>query len=118
MLRVSSLAFLLCSISPLAAQTIGGNATLSISTITTQVALPAPAATYPALMISEAIGDNEEVFFALGTSGSVTASNTSTALPSTGLCIQIGANITNIAAVGSNGTGHVYVSQWTRCPVK
>ncbi len=99
------------------AETFGGTATLSVSTGSNQVALPASTTKYPAILLQPGYGTTVNIFFNFGTSGSVTASTSSTILPGGGVCLtNVGAANTNIAAIAVGGTATLYVSQLSTCP--
>ena len=99
---------------PALAQTVGGNASLTAGTTTSSVALPASVKAYPALLIQPATGATVEAFYALGT-GSATATLTSAAVPSIGICINVGPN-NYFAGITAATTSIIRLTQLTVCP--
>ena len=98
------------------AQFVGGNATLSATTVSSNVALPANTETYPYAMIVPAEGSSNEVFYKLGMTSAITAATTSPALPSGGVCVNVGPN-GYVAAITGTSTATVRISQVTLCPM-
>lgn len=97
------------------AQSIGGNASLSVTTTTASVQLPASLTAYPAVVIAPAPGQNQEVFFKLGGS-SVAALLTSPSLPAGGICLaSVGPN-GYVAAITASGSSTLRITQLTQCP--
>ena len=96
------------------AQTIGGNASLSVTTSTSRVALPAVVGNYPAVLIQPVVGTTVEVFFKLG-DVTVTATTSSPTLPSGGVCLNVGP-ATYVAAITGASTATVRITQLTQCP--
>jgi hypothetical protein len=96
------------------AQTMGGNASLAVTTTTASVALPASVATYPCLLIMPALGATAEVFYALG-GPSVAANTSSAAVPSNGICLNAGPS-TFLAAITASGAATLRLTQLTVCP--
>lgn len=92
----------------------GGNATLSVSTSTGNVAIPASTATYPALLL---LNDGAvELNYELG-NGSVTATTSSARLPAGGfICIAFN-GATNVAAITASGTSTLALTQLSACPL-
>jgi hypothetical protein len=98
------------------AQSIGGNASLSVTTTTSNVALPVSGASYPALMIVPAIGTSTEVFYTVGNANTLAALTTSPSLPSGGICFpSVGPN-TYVAAITATGSATLRLTQMTQCP--
>ena len=98
------------------AQFVGGNATLSAGTVSSNVALPANTVTYPYVLIVPAEGSSNEVFYKLGLSSSVVATTSGPALPAGGVCINSGPN-TYLAGITGSSTTTVRVTQVTLCPI-
>lgn len=114
-LRGLALAFGLLAAMPCAlAQSVGGNASLSVSAGTARVAFPASPAAYPFALLAPAQGSAQEMFYKLG-DVTVTAATTGAALPPAGLCIAIGPN-TNVAAITASGSATLRVTQLSQCP--
>ncbi len=98
------------------AQSIGGNASLSVTSTSANVALPVATSQYPALMIVPSPTTTAEVFYALGGS-SVTAATTSPSLPAGGICLaNAGASNTYLAAVTAASTATLRITQLSQCP--
>ncbi len=112
--RLLIAAVLAASSLPCFGQTIGGNASLTAGTTTSSVALPASVTAYPALLIQPATGATVEAFYALGV-GSATATLTSAALPSIGICINVGPN-NYFAGITAATTSIIRLTQLTVCP--
>jgi hypothetical protein len=113
-MRIVSFLLLWLSITAASAQSIGGNASISATSTSSRVALPANTQPYPFVVIAPAsAGVTAEVFYALG-GASVVATLTSPALPAGGICLNVGPN-TNIAAITS-GTASVRITQLSVCP--
>jgi hypothetical protein len=99
---------------PAFGQGIGGNASLSVTTASSRVALPAAKATYPSAIVAPAAGSTQEVFYALGDS-TVAATTSSPSLPSGGICIANLGPATNVAAITATGTATVRITQVSAC---
>ena len=98
------------------AETIGGNASLSVTVATSNVALPASTATYPAVIIAPAPGTSQEVFYAFGKTSATAATLTSPSLPSGGMCFaNVGSNA-YVAAITASSTAMLRITQLTQCP--
>ena len=111
-----ALAALFCLHVAAFAQSIGGNASLSVTTTTSNVALPVSGASYPALMIVPAIGTSTEVFYTVGNANTLAALTTSPSLPSGGICFpSVGPN-TYVAAITATGSATLRLTQMTQCP--
>ena len=96
------------------AQSIGGNASLSVSGSTSNVAFPVlPVGQFSSAIIAPAFGTTVEIFYKLG-NGSVTAATTSASLPSGGICVNIGPN-TNVAAITGGSSANLRITQITSC---
>jgi hypothetical protein len=109
---------LLLSVAGAGAQAIGGNASIAVTTTSANVQLPASLQTYPVVLLTQAPGSTQEVFFALGTSNAVVATTSSPALPQTvGTCINVGPNGW-IAAITASATATLRITQTTTCPVR
>lgn len=114
-LRGLALALGLLAAMPCAlAQSVGGNASLSVTTGTARVPFPANAISYPFALLAPAQGSAQEMFYKLG-DVTVTAATTGAALPPAGLCIAIGPN-TNVAAITASGSATLRVTQLSQCP--
>lgn len=101
---------------PAHAQQIGGAATLTATSTSSEVALPALTSSYPALLISPAPGTTTETFYAFGKNSSVTATTSSPALPPGGMCFSnVGPN-TNLAAITASGSATLRLTQLSQCP--
>jgi len=111
------IAFVFYSLSIVAvlAQAIGGNNSLSVTTTTANVALPASAA-YPAVLIVPAPGSTGEVFYNFGTTNAVTATVSSPSLPNGGICFASQGPKTYLAAITSSGAATLRITQLTQCP--
>jgi hypothetical protein len=99
---------------PCLAQSMGGNASLTAAVSSSRVALPAPVASYPALLIQPATGATVEAFYALG-GPSVAATLASPAVPSNGVCVAVGPN-TYLAGITASSTSILRLTQLTSCP--
>jgi hypothetical protein len=100
------------------AQAIGGNASIAVSAVSSNVQMPASLTTYPVVLLTQAPGSTQEVFFALGTTNAVAATTSSPALPQTvGTCVNVGPNGW-IAAVTASATATLRITQMTTCPVR
>lgn len=108
--------WLLLSVIMASAQIIGGNASLSVTTTTGSVALPASTATYSSLLISQPAGSTQEVFFALGGS-TVVATTGSPSLPPGGVCLNVGPN-TYLAAITAQAVATLRLTQLSVCPLR
>jgi hypothetical protein len=107
-------ACLLAAPVPAAAQSIGGNASLAVTTGSARVPFPVtPPANFPAAIIAPAPGTTAEIFYALGNS-SVVATTSSPSLPSGGICLAVGPN-TNLAAIVASGSATVRITQVSSC---
>lgn len=111
-----ALVFLATSCVCAAAQVIGGNASLDVTTTSGRVALPASTLGYPAILIAPAQGSTEEIFYSLGDS-SVVATATSPALPTYGICFQGAGGNSYVAAITATGTATLRITQLTQCPI-
>jgi hypothetical protein len=113
----TAVALLLAFIGAALAQSIGGNASLSVTASSSNVQLTANVVNYPALLIDyNSAAPTVEVFYALGTSNTVAATTSSPALPPGGICINGGPN-TWVAAIGSAaGPTVVRITQLSVCP--
>ena len=100
-----------------AAQSIGGNVSIAATTSSANVQLPANTVTYPFVFLAPAVGATVELFYALGTSNAVTASNTSPALPAAGICLAVGPN-SWVAGIAGSGTGTLRITQMSTCPLR
>ena len=113
---LTTAAFSIALASPALAQSIGGNASLSVTTATANVVLPAASASYPALLISPAPGATGEVFYDLGVNNTVAATTASPALPPGGLCFASVGNNTYLAAITASGAATLRLTQLSQCP--
>lgn len=115
--RILALLCVLAFSAPAAAQSIGGAASLSVTSITGSVQLPASTSTYPFAMITFPPGAaGTEVFYALGGS-SVAATTSSPSLPAGGLCINVGPN-GYLAAITAASTATLRITQFAACPLR
>jgi len=96
-----------------AAQAIGGNASLSVTSSSARVQLPANTQNYPSLMIVPAPSSTGEAFYLLG-DVTATALTTSPALPPGGVCVNIGPS-TYLAAITATGTATLRLTQLNTC---
>lgn len=101
---------------PAFAQSIGGNASISVTGSSSNVALPASVQAYPSVLLAPAIGATQEIFYLLGGS-SVAATTTSPALPAAGICINVGPN-GYVAAITSTSTATLRITQLSTCPLR
>jgi opacity protein-like surface antigen len=102
-------------VAPASAQSVVGNASLGVSGSSARVALPAGSTSSPYLMVRPtSSGSNSEVFYQLGTSA-VAAATTGPALPSNGICLNVGPN-THLAAITASGTAGLRLTRLTLCP--
>lgn len=100
------------------AQAIGGNATINVTATSSNVQLPANLQNYPVVLLVQAPGSTQEVFFALGTTNAVAATTSSPAVPQTvGTCVNVGPNGW-IAAITAQATATLRVTQMTNCPTR
>jgi hypothetical protein len=106
--------FLLSSITAAEAQSIGGNASISATSTSSSVQLPANTIPYPFVIIAPAAGVSTEIFYALGGSSVVAVANTSPALPPAGICLNVGPN--SFVAAITSGTAAVRITQLSVCP--
>ena len=91
--------------SPAEAQSIGGNASLTAGTTSSQVALPTSTSlAFQSLLIVPAPGAASEVFYQFGTDSSVEATDSSPALPPGGMCVNSVGNAKNLAAKTDSGS--------------
>lgn len=114
-LGVALLAALLAASAAHSQAVVGGNTSISVSGSSANVQLPVSVTTYPALMLVPATGTTVEIFYALGSSNSVTATTNSAAVPSGGVCIILNASNTWLAAIGG-GSATLRVTQLRNCP--
>jgi hypothetical protein len=112
--RIVFAALLAMLAAPCFSQSIGGNASLTAGVTTSSVALPASVRAYPALLIQPATGASVEAFWAIGV-GSATATLTSAAVPSNGICIIVGPN-NYFAGITASATSIIRLTQLTTCP--
>lgn len=110
---LTSAALLLALSGGALAQAIGGNVSIAVDGTGERAALPASTTTYPAVLIAPAFGSTVEVFYRLG-NGSVVATTSNAALPSGGICVNVG-NATNVAAIVASGSANVRITQLTSC---
>lgn len=116
MLRGLALAFCVLVAAPIAlAQSVGGNASLSATTSSTRVAIPASKATYPFLLLAPAAGSSQEIFYAAG-DVTVVATTAGAALPAGGVCLAAGPS-TYVAAIVATGTATMRITQVSQCPL-
>ena len=114
-MRILSALFLISTITAASAQSIGGNASISATSTSSRVALPASALSFPFVVIAPAsVGVTTEIFYALGGASVVAVANTSPALPAAGICLNVGPN-TNIAAIAATAAS-VRITQLSVCP--
>lgn len=112
---LASLALTVATVRSAGAQSVVGNASLAVSSISARVALPDGAASSPYLMIRPtSSGSNSEVFYRLGTA-SVTAAVTGPALPPGGTCLNVGPS-THVAGVTAAGSAGLRLTRLTLCP--
>lgn len=107
------------------AQTVGGNASIAVTGMSSNVELPQPSngpTGFPALRIEYALGATQEVFYQLGSVNTVTAvvpslpsTQGSPALPANGVCLFIGPN-NWLAAITATSTATIRLTQLTTCP--
>lgn len=107
------LAALLLPLSPAMAQGVGGNISLTATTSSARVAFPADRSRFPAVVLAPAFGAAQEIFYRLG-DGTVVAATTSAALPSGGICLNVGPNA-DVAAITSTGTAVMRITQLSSC---
>ena len=113
-MRILSFLLLWLSITTASAQSIGGNASISATSTSSRIQLPANTIPYPDIVIAPAAGVTTEIFYALGNSSVVATLNTSPALPSAGICINVGPN-TFVAAIAATAAS-VRITQLSVCP--
>lgn len=99
---------------PVSAQRVGGNASISVTGTSGNVALPANTQTYPFAILAPAVGSTQEIFYATGGSA-VVATTSSPALPANGICVNVGPD-TYVAAITSTSTATLRITQLTTCP--
>lgn len=87
---------------------IGGNTSLSVSSSSANVALPANTTTFPAVLLLN--DGSSEVFYQLG-NGGVTATTSTVPLPAGNQIVVSNNGATNIAAITSSGTSTLRVIQ-------
>lgn len=112
LLRTSLLMLALLA-GPVAAQTVTGNASLSVTGSSSNVAIPG--STGPYVSIRPAPASTQEVFYALGTDNTVAATTSSAGLPSGGTCLAVGPN-TYVAAITATSTATLRITRMTLCP--
>lgn len=96
------------------AQAIGGNASLSVSSVSANVILPSTnTAQFPSVILAPAPSSSQEIFYNFGTAA-VAATTSSPALPSGGICINIGP-ATYVAGITATGTATLRVTQVSGC---
>ncbi len=94
------------------AQSVVGNASLSVTGTSARVALPAGSVNSPYVMIRPTTA--QEVFYLLGDVTAV-ALTSSPALPSGGICLNVGPG-TYLAAITSTSTNVLRITRMTMCP--
>lgn len=100
---------------PAVAQNIGGNASLSVTTASSNVAIPSTNKTqYPSVILAPSPGTTAEIFYNFGTTSSVAATTSSPALPAGGICVNIGP-ATYVAAITATGSGTLRITQISGC---
>ena len=103
---------------PADAQAIGGNFSISATTTSANVQLTGAPSSYPFVMLQYGVGaSTNEIFYKFGVDNTVTATNTSPALPANGVCLNIGPN-TWVAALAGTATGTLRITQLSVCPSK
>jgi hypothetical protein len=107
--------------SPAAAQSIGGNASIAVTSTTGNVQMPADLQKYPFALLEYGVGaSSQEVFYKLGVDNTVAAVATSgatqsPALPAAGICVVLGPNGW-IAAITATSTATLRITQLSVCP--
>lgn len=100
------------------AQSIGGNASISATGTSSNVALPASTSAYPSAIIAPAYAAATEVFYALGGSTvaavATSGATQSPALPTGGICLNLGPN-GYIAAITGGTAATVRITQLSTC---
>lgn len=112
---ISAALFALAAIPGVYAQAIGGNASLSVSSSSARVALPADTRRYSAVLIAPAFGASAEIFYNLGDATVAAVSGTSPALPTGGICVNVGPNV-DIAAISASAQT-LRITQLNTCPI-
>lgn len=108
------------------AQSVAGNASLSVGSSSSNIQLPQstnPNGGYPALLLEYGVGaSSQEIFYQLGTSNSVAAvlpslptTQGSPALPANGICVNPGPN-NWLAAISVSGSPILRATQLSACP--
>jgi hypothetical protein len=92
---------------------VGGNASLSVSVASGNVAFPASSSGFPAALLANDGG--VDLFYALGNSGVTAATSSAALLPGNQICVAIG-TATNVAAITSTSTATLQVTQLSGCP--
>ena len=99
------------------AETIGGNASLGVTSVSGNVALPASVVAYPAVLIEPAAGTSVEVFYKLDLGSFTAATLSSPALPPGGVCFNnVGSSKGYLAAITASGSATLRITQLTQCP--
>lgn len=97
------------------AQFASGNANLSVTTSSANVALPTLTSSAQSLLIVPVSGSSE-VFYNFGVDNTVTAATTGKALPNGGICLAPGQSNKFIAGITATGTATLRITQVSTCP--